>query len=54
MVTDYCAMGSQRAYRPTLTKKEAMCEIEKNIGLRYDQELSFSFLKMLGSMDEKL
>ena len=47
LITDYCAMRSERAYRPPLSKEEAICEIEKKIGLRYDPEIALQFIYML-------
>ncbi len=47
LVTDYCVMRSERVYRPSLSKEEAICEIEKNTGVRYDPELASRFIDML-------
>lgn len=47
LITDYCGMRSEREYREALTNKQAILEIEKNIGLKYDLELAAQFLHFL-------
>lgn len=53
LVTDYCAMRFERAYRPALSKEEAICEIKKKIGSRYDPEIASRFICMLKKYGEK-
>lgn len=49
IVTDYCAMRGERAYRPPLTKEEAINELRKKVGVRYDADLTLEFIHMLES-----
>lgn len=49
IVTDYCAMRGERAYRPSLTKEEAINELRKKVGVRYDSDLVLEFIHMLES-----
>lgn len=51
LVTDYCAMTSERSYRKMLTTEEAINEIYINTGLRYDPELSEPFIRMIRNPD---
>ncbi len=49
----YDAMTSQRAYRPTLSKEEAIKEIETNLGKQFDPYIGEIFLKYLKNEDTK-
>ncbi|HHT96760.1 MAG TPA: diguanylate cyclase [Clostridiales bacterium] len=50
LVTDYCAMTSNRTYRKALTKEEAVKQMYDNIGKRYDPELIDEFVEFIMSV----
>jgi HD-GYP domain-containing protein (c-di-GMP phosphodiesterase class II) len=43
----YDAMSSLRAYRPNLSKKEAMEELRKNSGTQFNSDIVNIFIKIL-------
>ena len=45
-VDSFDAMTNDRAYRPAMTKKEAIEEIEKCAGSQFDPEISQIFLRL--------
>lgn len=45
LITDYCAMTSDRVYRDKLTMEEALNEVCRNAGVRYDPELIETFIE---------
>lgn len=53
LVTDYCAIRLERAYRPSLSQEEAVFEIKKKIGERYDKDLALRFIHMLEKNDKE-
>ncbi len=48
----YDAMTSERTYKRTLTKEEAVEEIKKNIGLQFDPEIAGVFIENVLKDDE--
>jgi diguanylate cyclase (GGDEF)-like protein len=51
VVDAYNAMISARAYRPRLTKTEAIAELEKNAGTQFDPEVTAAFITFLEQED---
>jgi diguanylate cyclase (GGDEF)-like protein len=47
VVDSYDAMTNDRAYRPALTKDEAIDEIRKNIGMQFDPDIANLFLTLI-------
>ena len=47
LVTDFCAMTSDRTYRNKLTVDEAVAEIDQKSGVRYDPELVEIFIQIV-------
>lgn len=45
LITDYCAMTTSRTYRNKLTMEDALDEIHRNAGVRYDPEFIDLFIE---------